>query len=73
MDNNLASSILYDPEGFWPQSFHAEARKHIEQNGTKEQKANLGKETVVKERQEKRLSLALPESNFGNKRMGAII
>lgn len=72
MENNFAMSILFDPEGFWPQSFHAEARKHIEENGTKEQKDYLGKETVTKERAKNRLS-DITVSNFSNKRMGAML
>lgn len=70
MDMNLAGSILYDPDGFWPLSFHTEARKFVEQNGTPEQKNNLGKETIVKGGNGKRLT---GENNFGNKRMGAIV
>lgn len=71
MDSNLAMSILFDPEGFWPQAFHADARKHIEQNGTQEQKEYLGKETIARE-DKKRLASHV-ENNFGGKRMGALV
>lgn len=73
MTTDLAMSILFDPDGFWPQSFHAEARKAVEQNGSKEQKAALGKETIVKEGNGKRLSSAVAETNFGNRRMGFLL
>ncbi len=69
MTISTAMSILFDPDGFWPQSFHESARQFVQENGSEEQKALLGKETIVKESQRNRLSTI--DQHLGNKRMGA--
>jgi hypothetical protein len=52
----MAMGILFDPDGFFPETYKEEARKAIETQGTEEQKSFLPRETQYRESQKKRLA-----------------